>query len=324
MPSEGKVKERSLGDQRRMDSKKRKLEEVPQDWIKKRRLNSDLLYSCNVHDCCSTKEWKARRSAVRHVRKAHMVHPPDDQNISENADEKPKGNESHLKEADDDVLESDEHENENSRSIANDECEEEDEIGVEDEDEDRDEDGDEDGDEDEEDEEDAEEDEKDEEDDEDLEDQFFDAHDSFEDFYENPIPDEGWSARNTIEILLQKKKEIQSLFEKPDPTMEAAIWFRKLTLLHQIPASIADEILQNLEKLCLLKNRNLHDIDVIVQKRTVSLGYTKTLISGMKIFYQPVSHTLLTKLIEKRPESQSIFLYWDGFRRFRSKGGTTG
>ena len=104
------------------------------------------------------------------------------------------------------------------------------------------------------------------------------------------------------------------------------MFFRKLTLLHGIPHTVADLLLQeeSIQKLTLLQDSTMQKIDRWLEKKYLMLGQNVTLSSETKIRYIPVTNSLLRILAKGKLPSEDIILYWDGFREFRAKGGTLG
>lgn len=133
-----------------------------------------------------------------------------------------------------------------------------------------------------------------------------------------------FSKRNSPEILADKLKQLTELRENHPPVLEAEMWFRKICLLHRIPSGVAEELIENSSKLALLQGKSIPTIDRDLGKTLPDLGFPKTLKSGTKIRYLPLTTSLLLRKERNPPGPYKVIIYWDGFRRFRAKGGTTG
>lgn len=107
---------------------------------------------------------------------------------------------------------------------------------------------------------------------------------------------------------------------------KAMMFLRKITLLHQIPHSVADALLdpEAIKKLTLLSGMTMQLIDRKLAKVYVTGGHTVTLGSGTRIRYLPLTLSFLRKKLTQPDLGGEIILYWDGFRQFRAKGGSLG
>lgn len=133
-----------------------------------------------------------------------------------------------------------------------------------------------------------------------------------------------WKKRNSKETLLKKEEDMEKLKDTPE-RIKAMMWLRKLTLLNQVPEEVTNELLENLDKLKMLEGENMSSIKRKLKPHTVSLGFQKKLKTGLEIRYFPVSHLLLAQLRKRRQKGPlEIQIYWDGFKRFRAKGGSVG
>jgi len=133
--------------------------------------------------------------------------------------------------------------------------------------------------------------------------------------------------RNLKESLNKVNEAVRKEICEPLSDLEdAMMFFRKLTLLHGIPHTVADLLLQeeSIQKLTLLQDSTMQKIDRWLEKKYLMLGQNVTLSSETKIRYIPVTNSLLRILAKGKLPSEDIILYWDGFREFRAKGGTLG
>jgi len=280
-------------------------------YVKKRKLEDGRYrYSCALDECENKTEWKCRESANSHARK-HLLEDSDDEESEGGADNVEEMDIEELPEVRKKVDLENDFEDEGSDDEEPDE--EDHAINFQDADvlnlsEAWDEEG------------------------EGELDKDFEDEDEDEDENENEdeegknqkLGEEEFSHRNHPEQLQKKKEDLMGMAKNITPEMEAFMWFRKLTLLRQVPNKTSNLILQTPDKMALLQGLTIEQIDKKVKDFTVPLGFKKTLNSGVKIRYIPIPHSLLASLAGQRPTSTNLFLYWDGFRRFRAKGGSTG
>jgi len=132
-------------------------------------------------------------------------------------------------------------------------------------------------------------------------------------------------------------------------------WLSRQATLQGVPATFLDALLrpENFQKLALLGGETAAKMKKTLDKKVYFAGYEKSLASGTKVTYTPVTHALqrsmmgekmaravndtatavpaeaLWKALEEKGfftegRNQVSVLFWDPFRRWRSKGGSTG
>jgi len=165
-----------------------------------------------------------------------------------------------------------------------------------------------------------------------------------------------FDSRNTESGL---KRTLENLrLERSQPWSEkekAMAWLSRQATLQGVPATFLDALLrpENFQKLALLGGETAAKMKKTLDKKVYFAGYEKSLASGTKVTYTPVTHALqrsmmgekmaravndtatavpaeaLWKALEEKGfftegRNQVSVLFWDPFRRWRSKGGSTG
>lgn len=146
--------------------------------------------------------------------------------------------------------------------------------------------------------------------------------DDFDDFgsmdYEHEVDEDSDSeTEQPPPILEDEGKDITC------ETTLAMMSFRRLTLLHGIPNSVANTLLtrEYLDKMQRLEGYTMQQIDKKLDKHVTQLGEIITLESNTKVKYIPISHSLMRSPEKPR---RDLIIYWDGFKKFRNKGGSIG
>jgi len=145
-----------------------------------------------------------------------------------------------------------------------------------------------------------------------------------------PVPHEPTSSpfgkRNSQEALISIKERFEKEKKPLAEEEEAMLFISKVTTLNNIPNGVTDLLLtpENLKKLTLLSSQKMVTIERKVAQISTTYGHDVILKSGNKIRYLPVVHSLLRELQGNAVASRELILYWDGFRKFRAKGGTLG
>ena len=151
----------------------------------------------------------------------------------------------------------------------------------------------------------------------------------------------------TLENLTWEKNQLWSEKEK------AMAWLVRRATLQGIPATFLDTLLEpeNLGHLQSLKGETVSKMKKKLDEKIYFLGHEVALQSGTKVTYIPISHSLQRNTMTKKAEevnntaqtipaeamwkeleskgffkegrNQASVLYWDPFRKWRSKGGST-
>ena len=135
-----------------------------------------------------------------------------------------------------------------------------------------------------------------------------------------------FSQRNSREALISVKERFEEEKKPLTEEEEAMVFISKVTTLNNIPNGVTDLLLapENFKKLTLLSGQKMVTIERKVAQRATTYGHDVDLKSGDRIRYLPVVHTLLRELQGNVAVQGELILYWDGFRKFRAKGGTLG
>ena len=135
---------------------------------------------------------------------------------------------------------------------------------------------------------------------------------------------------------------------------KAMAWLVRRATLQGIPATFLDALLEpdNLNHLQELRGETMSKIKKNLDSKIYFLGHEISLKSGTKVTYVPITHSLQRSMLSKKAEkinetastipaeamwkeleskgffidgrNQVSVLYWDPFRKWRSKGGSTG